>query len=485
MTELHPLSASLVEVEADLLAVGLLAGEPPQLPDALQARMGEALSPLMEREKFTGKAEASLVLPTLGALPAPWLALVGLGEGLDDQVRGAAGVIGRAARAKGLGSVALHLGALGERDVAAPAIEGFLAGNYAFERHKAEKGRKPACDTLLLAAGGLDAAAHRASVIAQAQATVRDLVNEPANVLYPETFAAFAASLASERMSVTVWDEEKIEAEGMGGLYAVGRGSARKPRFVHMHYRPDASPLLSVALVGKGVTYDSGGMSLKPSEGQQTMRCDMAGAATVVGAMQALDRLGLPLEVHGIFGAAENMNASDSYKLGDVLTMYDGTTVEVHNTDAEGRLVLADCLVYASRLGVDRCVDLATLTGACVVALGSRYTGLFTEDDALAEELMQAAGQAGDGLWRLPLAEHFGELLKVEWADTNHMGGRWGGASIAAAFLGRFVDGPRWAHLDIAGPAFLDKPERYYGKGATGAMLRTLVVWLEGLAAGR
>jgi leucyl aminopeptidase len=481
MTDLRPLTAPLAETEADLLAVGLLAGEPPQLPPALTERLGEGLAQLIEQEKFTGKAEATLQLPTLGAIAAPQLLLVGLGEGLADQVRGAAGAVGRAARAKGCTTVALDFGALGEQGSVGPAFEGFTAGNYAFDRHKAEKQRKAACETLIL--GGCDLGdLERARIVAEAQGLVRDLVNEPANVLYPETFAAFAASLASDTMMVTVWDDTRIEAEGMGGLHAVGRGSARKPRFVHMHYSPEGGASLKVALVGKGVTYDSGGMSLKPSDGQQTMRCDMGGAGTVVGAMLAIDRLGLPVEVHGIFGAAENMNAADSYKLGDVLTMYDGTTVEVHNTDAEGRLVLADCLVYASKLGVDYCLDLATLTGACVVALGSRYTGLFTEDDALADALQQSADDAGDGLWRLPLAEHFNEQLKAEWADTDHMGGRWGGASIAAAFLSRFVDGPRWAHLDIAGPAFLDKPERYYGKGATGAMLRTLVCWLEVLA---
>ena len=478
--DLIPLTDTAVDTVADILAVGLLEADPPVLPQALIDRMGPGLADLLAAEKFQAKAEATLILPTLGKLGAPQLILVGLGAAEPDQIRGAAGVVGMAARKKGAQSVILDLSAASTAELASLAVVGFTAGNYQFDRHKAESKRKAACSTLTLA-GGDAGSSQRAAIVADAQAVVRDLVNEPANVLYPETFAAFAVSLASDTMTVTVWDDEKILAEGMGGLHAVGRGSIHKPRFVHMHYRPAGGSKLSVALVGKGVTYDSGGMSLKPSDSQQTMRCDMAGAATVVGAMQAIDRLGLPIEVHGIFGAAENMNAADSYKLGDVLTMYDGTTVEVHNTDAEGRLVLADCLVYASKLGVDHCLDLATLTGACVVALGSRYTGLFTESDDLATELMDSAAAAGDGLWRLPLADHFREALKVEWADTNHMGGRWGGASIAAAFLSRFVDGPRWAHLDIAGPAFLDKPERYYGKGGTGAMLRTLVAWIEQL----
>ena len=480
--DLVVIAAPAVDTAADLLAVALLEGEPPVLPRALVDRLGPGLADLLDDEKFEAKAETTLQLPTLGKLAAPKLLLVGLGAASPDQIRGAAGAVGMAARKLGATDVALDLSAVADPDSAVLAIEGFVAGNYKFDRHKSESKRKPAASSLALAgADPTSEAASRALVVAEAQALVRDLVNEPANVLYPETFAAFAASLASDTMTVTVWDESRIEAEGMGGLHAVGRGSARQPRFVHMHYRPEGEPITSVALVGKGVTYDSGGMSLKTSDSQQIMRCDMAGAATVVGALWAADRLGLPVEVHGIFGAAENMNAADSYKLGDVLRMYDGTTVEVNNTDAEGRLVLADCLVYANKLGVSRCLDLATLTGACVVALGSRYTGLFTEDDALADDLQAAARVGGDGLWRLPLADHFRKLLEVEWADTNHMGGRLGGASIAAAFLSSFVDGPRWAHLDIAGAAFLNKPERYYGKGGTGAMLRTLVRWLEQL----
>jgi len=468
--------------DADLLAVGLPQASPPVLPEPLIAAFGPGLVQHLADETFTGKAESSLALPSLGHLPVRQVLLVGLGSGSVDELRAAAGVAGLAARKRGAERAVLEFSAA--RPGAAEGVamvEGFSAGNYAFDRHKAESKRKAACRTLLLA---LDPAhggsLGQAAVVARAQDLVRDLVNEPADVVYPETLASFAASLATERLEVTVWDHERLQAEGMGGIWAVGRGSARLPRFVHMQYRPEGAARLKVALVGKGVTFDSGGLSLKPADGMDTMRCDMAGAATVIGALHAVAQLGLPVELHGVFGAAENMNSGSAYKLGDILRIYDGTTVEVHNTDAEGRLLLADCLAYASRLGVDTCLDLATLTGACVVALGHRYTGLFTEDEELAAQLLQAAGQAGDGLWRLPLAEHFKKGLEAEWADTNHIGPRWGGASSAAVFLQGFVKGPRWAHLDIAGPAFLEKPERYYGKGATGAMLRTVLAWLQG-----
>ncbi|MFH1466436.1 MAG: leucyl aminopeptidase [Pseudomonadota bacterium] len=480
--ELEICQASPFEVEASLVAVGLLEASPPALPAALAEHFDAALAAHVAAESFTGRAESSLILPSLGHLPAARLMLVGLGRGGADELRAAAGLVGQTARKKGDERVVLDFSAASPGAAGAAAIvEGFSAGNYAFDRHKAASKRKAGCGSLRLVlaeegAGALPAA----RIVAEAQGVVRDLVNEPAEVVYPETLAAFAASLASDRLEVTVWDERRIEAEGMGGLYAVGKGSARPPRFVHMHYRPAGEAALQVALVGKGVTFDAGGLSLKPNDGLDTMRCDMAGAATVIGLLQAIDHLGLAVEVHGIFGAAENMNSGSSFKHGDVLTMFNGKTVEVHNTDAEGRLVLADCLAYASKLGVAYCLDLATLTGACVVALGSRYTGLFTEDDELAAQLLAAAEEAGDGLWRLPLAEHFKKLLEAEWADLNHMGPRWGGASSAAAFLSAFVDGPRWAHLDIAGPAFLEKPERYYGKGATGAMLRAVLVWLQG-----
>ncbi len=474
-----------VDLQADLLAIGVLAADPVALPPALVAALGPGLADTLSAEKFKGKAESIFTIRPLGRVPARRLLLVGLGEASTEQLRGSAGAVGVTARKMGAERVGLDFAAAG-LDIAGSAalVEGFAAGNYKFDRYKEESKRKAECSELVLAGpAAAQPAVEQAAQVARAQCLARDLVNEPADAIYPETLAAFAASLSSDTMQVKIWDHERIQEEGMGGLYAVGRGSSRPPRLVHMHYQPEGEARASVALVGKGVTFDSGGMSLKTSESMKTMRCDMAGSATVIGVLRAADQLGLPIELHGVVGAAENMNAADSYKLGDILEMYDGTTVEVHNTDAEGRLVLADCLVYASQLEVDYCLDLATLTGACVVALGSRYTGLFTEDDELAEQLLAAAEAAGDGLWRLPLDQHFKDLLKAEWADTNHVGPRWGGASTAAAFLSRFVDGPRWAHLDIAGPAFLDKTERYYVKGGTGAMLRALVHWLRELGA--
>jgi leucyl aminopeptidase len=230
--------------------------------------------------------------------------------------------------------------------------------------------------------------------------------------------------------------------------------------------------------VGKGVTFDSGGLSLKSSGGMQTMRCDMAGSAAVLGAFKAIKALRPDVEVHGIIGAVENMCAANSYKLGDILTMYNGKTVEVHNTDAEGRLVLADCLTYGSKLGLDYIVDLATLTGACVVALGEYYSGLFTNENELASDLLNAAESSGEGLWRMPLPDFYKEKLKADWGHIKNVGGRSAGSITAALFLSEFVTDTKWAHIDIAGPAFLDKGFRHFSTGGTGAMVESLTEWI-------
>jgi leucyl aminopeptidase len=225
------------------------------------------------------------------------------------------------------------------------------------------------------------------------------------------------------------------------------------------------------------VTYDAGGLNLKPGAGLQNMRCDMGGAATVVGVFRALADIQPDVEVHGIIGTVENMLGGSAYKLGDILHISNGKTVEVHNTDAEGRLVLADCLSYASKLGLDSMVDIATLTGACMVALGERYSGLFTDDDELADAITQAAAESGEDVWRLPLEQRYKEKLKAEWADVKNIGGRSAGSITAALFLSYFAENTRWAHLDIAGPAFSEKPVDHFAPGGLGAMVSTLTRW--------
>jgi leucyl aminopeptidase len=267
------------------------------------------------------------------------------------------------------------------------------------------------------------------------------------------------------------------------GLVGVGQGSTRPPYLAHVRYRPPGAKR-HLALVGKGVTFDSGGLSLKTSAQMQTMRCDMGGAATALGALAAAAEAGLPIALDAVIACVENMNDGNAYKLGDVLAYRNGVTVEIHNTDAEGRLVLADALIDACReKGVTDVVDLATLTGAVVVAIGGDLTGLFTPDDALAGELLAAAGQSGEGLWRMPLHEPYRQMLKAEWAQIKNVTGKPDAGSVTAAlFLQHFVEKVRWAHLDIAGGAWADSKDHTVAAGATGAPMRTVLRWIESRA---
>jgi leucyl aminopeptidase len=305
----------------------------------------------------------------------------------------------------------------------------------------------------------------------------RQMVNEPPSRIYPESFAAEAEKFAEEfGLGIEVWDEKRLDEERCGSLLAVARGSARPPRLVilsHNGGEPD-DPIL--ALVGKGVTFDSGGLSLKNTDNMKTMKCDMAGAATVFGAMEAIARLELPINVIGLAGLVENLVSGNSYKVGDVLTARSGKTIEVLNTDAEGRLVLADVLDIAVDRGADKIVDLATLTGACVIALGIDVAGLMTNNQDWCGVVKGAADACGEPAWQLPMFPEFAEDIQSKVADIKNVGeGRWGGAITAAKFLEQFVGDTPWVHIDIAGPAFLEKPKPWLDAGGTGAFVRTLV----------
>jgi leucyl aminopeptidase len=309
----------------------------------------------------------------------------------------------------------------------------------------------------------------------------RRMVNEPPAVLYPESFANEVKTLFSDKETkVEIWDEHRLAEEQCRAILAVGAGSSRPPRLVIMSHLcgGDEPPIV---LVGKGVTFDSGGLSLKPSDAMIDMKCDMAGAATVVGVMHALARLGIRRNVIGFCGLAENMVSGTSYKLGDVIKTRSGKTIEILNTDAEGRVVLADTLDVAKDYQPKAIVDLATLTGACMVALGRDVVGAMTNDDSLLEEIEAAASSEGELLWQLPMFKHYDEQVKSNVADIKNIGdGRWGGAITAAKFLENFVDNLPWVHLDIAGPAFADQPKPHRDAGATGVMVRTLLRWIEG-----
>lgn len=308
----------------------------------------------------------------------------------------------------------------------------------------------------------------------------RRLVNEPPAMIYPESFTARCTELAETvGLECEIWDEEKLQAEGCRGILAVGRASTKPPRMMIFRHNGggEEAPL---AIVGKGVTFDSGGLSLKPSEGMIAMKCDMAGAATVAGVMHAIAKLGVKRNVIGFCGLAENMVSGDSYKLGDVIETRSGKTIEILNTDAEGRVVLADTLDVAIQHQPSAMIDLATLTGACMVALGVDVAGLMSNDQALCDAIEAAAIDEGEPVWQLPMFDLYDEKIKSKIADIKNVGeGRFGGAITAAKFLEQFVGDVPWVHIDIAGPAFRDSPKPYRDAGATGVMVRTLIRWIE------
>jgi len=312
--------------------------------------------------------------------------------------------------------------------------------------------------------------------------TVRDLGNAPANLITPAHLAERAVEIArSVGVKSTVYGKKEIERMKMGGLLAVNRGSAEEPRFIVLEYSPRKAKK-HVALVGKGITFDSGGISIKPAEKMEEMKFDMCGAAAVIGTIEAAAKLELPVKITGAIPSTENLPSGSAYKPGDIITMMNGKTVEIVNTDAEGRMILGDALHYASELKPDHLIDYATLTGAVVVALASEAAGLFSNDDALARKLIESGDRAGERLWRMPVWDDYKDLIRSEWADMKNSGGRWGGAITAAVFLKEFVDCPSWAHLDIAGTAYAEAETPREARGATGAGVRVTVAFLESLS---
>jgi leucyl aminopeptidase len=463
---------------------------------ALNQAIGGGLDGLLRLQGWSGRAGELVSFPAPAGLKARLVLVGGLGEKGGDvlgRVRElatkAAGVMGRAK----LSRVAFYLDPAldprSELDLAtAEAIgAGLEHGAYRFEAHRSQGDEPPPPDldqVFLYFEGRKDrpalaAAFDRGAVVGRAQNIARDLVNQPANVINPSGLEAYARALAAEKgLQITVLDEAACRERGMEAFLAVGRGAADKCRLVHLTWAPP-SPRRRVALVGKAVTFDSGGLCLKPAGSQATMKMDMGGSAAVIAAVAAAADLGIDTEVHAIFAACENMTGADAYHTGDVLKAANGKTIEVLNTDAEGRLTLADALHYAAGLEPDLIVDLATLTGACMVALGPHIAGIMGTGRGLIRDLRAAGDRTGEPMWELPMPEEYKELIKSKIADIANVGGRWGGAITAGLFLSEFV--PKnvpWAHIDIAGPCFYDKPMNGRAYGATGFPVRALMDWL-------
>lgn len=452
------------------------------------AALPDVVTNAIRDAKFEGRSEDSLTI--LAGQPRK-LTLIGLGkrEKLTHRgVRAAITSVGRTAKKQRDTKIALLFPyTLPELDADATALavaDALAQSDYKYSAYltkKEERERQPIHATLIAPDADAKKLNAQAKSLAESVRTVRDLGNAPCNVMTPEKLADRAVEVCKEvGVKCTVYGRKEIERMKMGGLLAVNRGSALEPRFVVMEYAPKKAKK-HVALVGKGITFDSGGISIKPAEKMEEMKFDMCGAAAVIGIIEAAAKLELPVNVTGIFAATENLPSGSAYKPGEIITMMNGKTVEIVNTDAEGRMILGDALHFASKLRPDHLLDYATLTGACVVALGSEAAGLFTDDDELARKLIQSGEKTGDRVWRLPVWNDYRDLIRSEWADMKNTGGRWGGAITAAVFLKEFVDCPSWAHLDIAGTAYAESETAREARGATGAGVRVTLDFLRSL----
>ncbi|WP_224766094.1 leucyl aminopeptidase [Nocardioides campestrisoli] len=498
MTTTYTLSkASPAKTRADAVVVGVLQSDkgPVLAPggEDVGAAFGRKLRPMLSSLGVTGKAGEAVRVPTAGTLNAPVLLLVGLGANVDRvSVRRAAGVAARTVRNDA--SVALALPA-DDADLVAAATAGFRLGGYTFTTYRSESKDDSPADLVVLSPLARDEAVRtafdEARVVADAVATTRDWVNEPPGQFTPELFAdavtAGHARLTKGRgapqVTLEVMDQDRLAQLGCGGILGVGAGSDAPPRLVKISYEPPAATT-HLALVGKGITFDSGGLTIKPSSSMGTMKSDMAGAAAVIQATFAIAALGLPIRVTTWAPMAENMVSGSSIRPGDVLTIRGGRTVEVLNTDAEGRLVLADALVLAGEEEPDLVVDVATLTGHMVLALGDKVCGVLGTDDVV-EQVLDAGRRAGEAAWPMPIPEEMSERIRSsKVADlAQHDWVRWGGGLYAAAFLREFTEGRPWAHLDIAGPSFNSGgPFGDWTSGGTGFGVATLVELARALA---
>jgi leucyl aminopeptidase len=481
---------ALTKVAGDVLVVPLLqGGQQGESVSALDAAFAGALRQQIKHSGFAAKEGETLLFPTHGRLPSRTILLLGVGKAANlesDTWRRGGARAHREAKGQGAKQVAWYFSTdrRPEEHLAA-VVEGTCLAAYSFEKYKSEKNGQRAVETLTLVGAGLRPTPALTKALALTQQVIpgvflaRDLINEPASVSTPTYLAAHAARiLRGDGIRGEIWGLAKIKAAKMAGLLAVARGSIEEPRFIKLAYTPTGKPKKKIALVGKGITFDSGGLSLKPPKSMETMKYDMSGGAAVLGVMNVISRLKPQAQVTGYVPATENLPSGTAQKPGDIIRYKNGKTVEVLNTDAEGRLILADALIQAVNDKPDVIIDLATLTGACVVALGPQIAGLFSNNQELSETLIRCGKEAGEQLWPLPLVREYKDDIKSTVADIKNTGSGNAGAIAAALFLQEFVGGVPWAHLDIAGPAFSEKDSAYVAKGGTGFGVRTLARYL-------
>jgi leucyl aminopeptidase len=496
--EMQQTSQSLKDVRCDALIVGAARSKTAQRPgnvvlseaaNAADHLLDGLVSQVCAAGEFKGNQGEMLTLYSVGKLAARRLILVGLGaqETLDTQAyRRASAIAARHAQKTGAHSIALALlmdtrGSDAAQQVQAE-VEGTLLGTYTFKKykHSEDDGNDRGISAVTFVTSGdhareSDAALAHGTALAEATNFARDLINEPPNVMTPTELANRASAMASSLgLECEILDRPRMQELGMGGLLGVSQGSAEPPKFIILRYRGAPQQNGGLALVGKGITFDTGGISIKPAAGMESMKGDMSGAAAVIGAMQAIAILKPAVNVTVLVSTTENMPDGASYRPGDILHIMNGKTIEIVNTDAEGRLVLSDALSYAVKEGLSPIIDVATLTGGIVVALGNKMAGLFCNDDQLTQDIIAAGKRAGEKFWPMPLDDDYAEQIESEVADIKQTGGRPASSITAAKILENFVGDARWAHLDIAGMFLSDSPKPYQEKGAIGFAVRTL-----------
>jgi leucyl aminopeptidase len=450
--------------QCDILVVNLFEGE--KTTEELANKYA------IEEDKFEGKFGSTYLLQTYGKQPARKILILGLGKKSEfnpNKLREATSKAIKKAMAMEAKTVTFDFNNI-DFDYSEQFTYGALIADYSFDKYKTKKDKK--IDVVYVKA--TKEIVERSEKVCQAMKLTRDLANEPAQYSTPTKLAEVAQSFGLE---TKVYEKEDCEKMGMGAYLAVAKGSSQPPKFIHIKYSCP-NPKKRIAIIGKGLCFDSGGLDLKPASSMLTMKDDMSGSACILGVMSVIKELKPDVEVHGIIAACENMPGCSAYKPGDILTAKNGKTIEVDNTDAEGRLTLADALCYADELGVDEIIDIATLTGACMVALGTVASGIVGNNDELVKNIIKIAGEKGERYWELPMFEEYKSSLKSDVADMQNTGSRWGGASTAGLFLKEFVEKAKWAHIDIAGVAYLDKPQNEFIKGSTGAGVRAILGYL-------
>ena len=490
--EIKAIAGDIARIEAGAVIVNFFEGmEHPEGDTAtLDEALGGTISQLISQGEIKGKLNQISIIHSLGKFPAARVVVVGLGKQQEltlDKVRGAVAETCRLLRQKNVDSIATIAQGAGIAGIttegAAQAItEGVLLGVYSFRKHLTKEPEYGEIKELSVVDAdatklpALEQGCNKGRILAEATNLARDMVNEPGNYMTPSNMAEMATKLAETYgLELSILEREQMQEMGMGALLGVAQGSRQPPKFIVLNYKAGDSKEPDIALIGKGITFDSGGISIKPSEGMGDMKGDMAGGAAVMAAISAIAQLKPKINVMALVPATENLPDGNALKPADVVTAMSGKTIEIISTDAEGRLTLADALGYAKKHGAKLVVDVATLTGACRVALGDVCTGAFGNNQELVDKVLAAAAEAGELTWQMPMYDEYKELNKSEVADIKNVGGRYGGAITAAKFVAEFADDTPWVHLDIAGTSMTDKEKNYKVKGATGVPVRTLV----------